>query len=540
MLDTPGVYVREIPSGSRPIAGVSTSNTAFVGCFERGPVDRATRVTSYGEFERLFGGVAAGCPASYAVRSYFLNGGSVAFIVRGFNGDAEDDAASGSIAQETDGSAEALAVSAASPGAWGAAVHVAIAHGGSGTSFDLIVREYAGGEAAREETYIGLSTDAASPRYAETVVNRDSGLIRLSQTADALPARTEVDAGPPQVFAEDLDGLLGLDAARMTQLTGGDDGTTPQDAAGWPGAAQGTLMGDGATTGMYALDAIVPDVFNLMCLPDAVQMDATDATQRGAMAAIQQEAYAYCRTNFAFLLIDTPPNLTRTNLQANWSGQLGAAAGPNSALYFPRMRGADPLNPAAQIDMPASGAVAGIYARTDGRRGVWKAPAGTEARLFGGGPAEAMTDRQQGPLNAQQAVNCLRTFPVYGSVVWGARTLDGADARASEWKYVPVRRLTLHIESSLRRGLQWVVFEPNDESLWANIRLNVGSFMARLHRQGAFQGASARDAFLVKCDSETTTQADINLGVVNILVGFAPVRPAEFVVLRIQQRAQAS
>ena len=153
----------------------------------------------------------------------------------------------------------------------------------------------------------------------------------------------------------------------------------------------------------------------------------------------------------------------------------------------------------------------------------------------GGRPGEAMTDRQQGPLNVA-AVNCLRTFPIYGSVVWGARTLDGADARASEWKYVPVRRLALYIEASLRRGLQWVVFEPNDEPLWANIRLNVGSFMTQLHRQGAFQGASARDAFLVKCDSETTTQADINLGIVNILVGFAPVRPAEFVVLRMQQQ----
>ncbi len=535
MFDTPGVYVQEIPSGSRPISGVSTSNTAFVGMFERGPVNEAVRITSFGDFSRRFGGVAAGFPSSYAVRNYFLNGGSVAFIVRGFNGDPVADSSDGAIAQDGNPAADALAITAASPGVWGDAIRVGAAHTGAGTVFTLIVREYDGDEVRNEEAFIDLSTDAASPRYAETVVNRDSQLIRIAQTADELPVATLADPLVPASGATDLDGLMELGADLLTPLAGGDDGVIPTDAANWPNEAQGSLMGDGATTGMYALNAIAPDVFNLMCLPDAVQMDATDAGERGAMVALYTEAYAYCRANFAFLLIDTPPNLNRGNLNANWSGQLGAAAGPDSALYFPRISGADPLNPTQQADMASSGAVAGIYARTDARRGVWKAPAGTEARIGGGRPGEAMTDRQQGPLNVA-AVNCLRTFPIYGSVVWGARTLDGADARASEWKYVPVRRLALYIEASLRRGLQWVVFEPNDEPLWANIRLNVGSFMTQLHRQGAFQGASARDAFLVKCDSETTTQADINLGIVNILVGFAPVRPAEFVVLRMQQQ----
>jgi len=539
MLDTPGVYVQEIPSGSRPIAGVSTSNTAFVGMFPRGPVDRAVRVTSYGAFERQFGGLAAGYPSSYAVRNYFLNGGSVAFILRGFTGDPDADASQGSIAQDADSNAEALGLGASSPGTWGDTVHVGAAHGGTGTSFTLLVREYDGDEVAREEVFIDVSTDAASPRFAQTVVNRESELVRLDQTADQLPAASRADPNDAGTAAGNLDALMELGADQLTQLQNGDDGVLPSDPANWPNAAQGALMGDGATTGMYALDAIVPQVFNLMCLPDAVQMDATDNGQRGAMVALYEEAYAYCRANFAFLLIDTPPNLSRTTLAANWSGQLGLAAGPNAALYFPRMRGSDPLDPTATADMAASGAIAGIYARTDARRGVWKAPAGTEARIGGGGPAEPMTDRQQGPLNVA-GVNVLRTFPVYGPVVWGARTMFGADSRASEWKYVPVRRLALYIESSLQRGLKWVVFEPNDEPLWSNIRLSVGAFMTRLHRQGAFQGASAREAFLVKCDSETTTQADVNLGIVNILVGFAPVRPAEFVVLRIQQRTQTA
>ena len=186
---------------------------------------------------------------------------------------------------------------------------------------------------------------------------------------------------------------------------------------------------------------------------------------------------------------------------------------------------------------PPCGFVAGIYARTDSTRGVWKAPAGSEASLSGAvGLLIAMSDPENGQLNPR-AINCLRTLPVYGNVVWGARTLHGDNDRGSEWKYVPVRRTALFIEESLYRGTQWVVFEPNDEPLWAQIRLNVGAFMQNLFRQGAFQGRTPREAYFVKCDRETTTQNDINLGIVNIHVGFAPLKPAEFVVIRIQQMA---
>jgi phage tail sheath protein FI len=181
--------------------------------------------------------------------------------------------------------------------------------------------------------------------------------------------------------------------------------------------------------------------------------------------------------------------------------------------------------------------VAGLYARTDGDRGVWKAPAGTEASLIGvQALSYQLNDRENGSLNPL-GVNCLRSFPVYGAVSWGARTLRGADQMTSEYKYVPVRRLALFLEESLYRGTQWVVFEPNDEPLWAQIRLNLGAFMNSLFRQGAFQGKTPREAYLVKCDRETTTQDDINRGVVNILVAFAPLKPAEFVVIRIQQLA---
>src|SRR5690606_17472540 len=196
----------------------------------------------------------------------------------------------------------------------------------------------------------------------------------------------------------------------------------------------------------------------------------------------------------------------------------------------------DPLNENRPREVAASGTVAGVYARTDATRGVWKAPAGTEASLRGASLAVNLSDGQNGQLNPR-GINAFRAFPVYGRVVWGARTLRGDDMLADEYKYVPVRRLALYIEESLFQGLQWVVFEPNDEPLWSQIRLNVGAFMQTLFRQGAFQGRSPREAYFVRCDRTTTTQNDIDRGVVNILVGFAPLKPAEFVVLQLQQIA---
>jgi len=175
--------------------------------------------------------------------------------------------------------------------------------------------------------------------------------------------------------------------------------------------------------------------------------------------------------------------------------------------------------------------------RTDASRGVWKAPAGLDASLNGVPSLSVqLTDAENGELNPL-GINCMRAFPAAGRVVWGARTLRGNDQLADEYKYIPVRRTALYIEESLFRGLQWVVFEPNDEPLWAQIRLNVGAFMHSLFRQGAFQGTTPRDAYFVKCDAETTTQDDRNQGIVNIEVGFAPLKPAEFVVIKIQQIA---
>ncbi|HBA55067.1 MAG TPA: phage tail protein, partial [Syntrophorhabdus aromaticivorans] len=207
------------------------------------------------------------------------------------------------------------------------------------------------------------------------------------------------------------------------------------------------------------------------------------------------------------------------------------------AVYLPWLKMLDPEGKSTEpILAPPSGYVAGLYAKTDAQRGVWKAPAGTAVALAGAkGVAVNFTDVQQGNLNPLN-INVIRQFAGSGIVLWGARTITSDP----EWNYIPVRRMAILLRVSIYRGIQWAVFEPNDEELWASLRLNINSFMMTLYRQGAFQGSTPSQAFFVKCDSETTTQDDINLGIVNVLVGFAPLKPAEFVVVKISQKAGQS
>jgi phage tail sheath protein FI len=294
-----------------------------------------------------------------------------------------------------------------------------------------------------------------------------------------------------------------------------------------------------AFTGIYALDKV--DLFNILCIPDATRSKPGDPNQLDSgnvdPNAIFAAAYDFCEKKRAFLVVDPPPGVRNVDTAADWKTSGLKVRGKNAAAYFPRIRVPDPLNNFQLRTFAPSGLVAGLYARTDIERGVWKAPAGTDAALRGvQGLVYQLTDPENGALNPL-GLNCLRNFPVYGHVAWGARTLEGADAEASEWKYVPVRRLALFIEESLYRGTKWVVFEPNDEPLWAQIRLNIGAFMQSLFLQGAFQGKTPREAYQVKCDKTTTTQNDIDRGIVNIVVGFAPLKPAEFVIIKIQQLA---
>jgi len=295
---------------------------------------------------------------------------------------------------------------------------------------------------------------------------------------------------------------------------------------------------EAAFTGIYALEKV--DLFNLLSIPDATRAQAGNPSALDPNVSpndIYGAAETYCGKRRAFLLIDAPPDVNDVDSAADWKSSTLTVHDKNGAAFFPRLRIGDPLNDFTLRTFAPSGVVAGVYARTDGTRGAWKAPAGVEATLSGvQGLVYKLTDDENGALNPL-GLNCFRNFPIYGNVLWGARTLVGSDAEGSEWKYVPVRRTALYLEESLYRGTKWVVFEPNDEPLWAQIRLNIGAFMQSLFRQGAFQGQTPRQAYLVKCDKETTTQDDINRGIVNILVGFAPLKPAEFVIIKIQQLA---
>jgi uncharacterized protein len=527
----PGVYILEIPSGVRTIVGVATSITAFVGRAARGPVEDPITINNFGDYERLFGGLSLISPMSFAVRDFYLNGGSQAIIVRLHKGATK---ARISLPTGAPDPNDELLLEAANEGSWGNNLSARANYDTKDPTdqqlFNLIISELNPDtkQVLKSERFLNVSVDAASPRFLPRVLEQTSELVEVPKDpatdkfmvptvrpADSASVSTPLSppssppTSPPSAPTPGLDGsVLGIN-----EFTG-------------PGKDTGTKQG------LYALEKA--DLFNLLCLPPYGFETDVDTGLVGAAAA-------YCETRRAFLLVDPPSGWTtkdkaKTEFTDTSTDHIGTRSN-YATLFFPRLRQPNPLRDNQSEDFVPCGAVAGIFARTDAQRGVWKAPAGLEATLVGVPQLSvALTDDENGELN-QLGVNCLRAFPVIGRIVWGARTLEGADRLASEWKYIPVRRTALFIEESLYRGTQWVVFEPNDEPLWAQIRLNIGAFMQNLFRQGAFQGKTPREAYFVKCDKETTTQNDINLGIVNILVGFAPLKPAEFVVIKIQQMA---
>jgi len=247
------------------------------------------------------------------------------------------------------------------------------------------------------------------------------------------------------------------------------------------------------------------------------------------------KAAEYCERKKAFLIVDPPSSWKNVQDAENGIKAIGTDS-KNAAIYFPRIIRQDVLNDDKPREFAPSGAIAGIIANTNNIAGPWLAPAGLEAGLWCDDLSIKLTDEQNGMLSSL-GINCLRNFIPYGNVVWGARTLQGSDVLGSEWKYLNVRRLALYIEQSIEENIKWVVPEPNDETLWSSLRLEIDSFLNGLYKQGAFPGGSADEAYYVKVDSTTTTQSDIDRGVVNIIVGIAPVSPAEFIILKFEQEA---
>jgi uncharacterized protein len=621
----PGVYVEEIPSGVRTITGVATSITAFVGTARRGPTDQALKINSFGDFERFYGGLWLDSPMSYAVRDFYLNGGTEAIIVRLFHSVTSDAAQSvatatagadpaaaktaartqadtfanepektaadkvakeaeaaaakgGATVQTVQTAAKAAAdanaaettrlsvggvkLAAASEGRWGSFLRVKVDKDNVTDEvakslgvakvdlFNLTVRDDAPGGIT--EKYLNL-TVKESARRIDRVLAAQSTLVRWDGTLDpnsppALTAATDTVTDAEQKLAAAKKVVEDKQNSGQIPTQAEKDAVTAAQAAvdkakqdftatvtqGGRLTITDFLPANGETNkrGLFMLEQA--DLFNLLCLPPYNVNGDVDPNLLSA-------AIAYCEKRRAVVLVD-PPSAWNDKTKAlkgfvDPAGNFADKHSRNAAIYFPRLLEANPLRDNQIETYVPCGAVAGLIARTDATRGVWKAPAGTEATLLGvAGFSVMLTDQENGDLNPV-GINCLRAFPVIGRVSWGARTLRGADQLADEYKYLPVRRLALYIEESLYRGLKWVVFEPNDEPLWAQIRLNVGTFMNRLFRQGAFQGTTPRDAYFVKCDKETTTQGDINLGIVNIVVGFAPLKPAEFVIIKLTQMA---
>lgn len=535
-LTYPGVYIQEVPSGVRTITGVATSITAFVGRAAAGPTNDPQMLTSFADYERRFGGLAIDCPMSYAVRDFYLNGGTMALVVRVVH----DDASTATITLAGSGSpADDLVLEASSVGGWGNRLSAAVDYdtdralprtsppSTNEQRFNLTVRYQprAGRDEFLFETFGSVSTDPADPRFLPRVLERESSYVRMTGTMpDVRPVSNVTMVGSTRT-------ITWVDA----DVGSGSDGS--------PLESEDVVGEQGPKTGIYALNRA--DLFNLLCIPPlARDLTALPSNYTAVPADVYQAALALCVERRAMLIVDPDPvwgssidRAVDSAIDGRNDLNLSGPVARNAALYFPCVRMVDPLRDSRVDTFVPCGIVAGIIARTDVARGVWKAPAGLDATLNGVQDLQVnLNDLENGQLNPL-GINCLRSFGVNGRIVWGARTLRGADASADEYKYLPVRRLALYLEESLYRGTQWVVFEPNDDPLWAQVRLNVGAFMQGLFRQGAFQGATPRDAYFVKCDSQTTTQTDINLGILNVIVGFAPLKPAEFVVIHIQQMA---
>jgi phage tail sheath protein FI len=419
---------------------------------------------------------------------------------------------------------EAATLGEANPGVWAQkyAIIIKNATGGNGRfTLQVAYNPDPGNEPISVvESFANLSLISPDPqgRYVGDILTAQSNYLMV--TANSFTAAGSALTDTPVSKTNTV--------TAKWNLGGGNDGAVLQPSRGGAGAGVFENVLLDTANGVGGVNQLTHvDIFNLLCVPGEADPATIGSLER------------FCANHRAFMIVDCNSTDTFSSLQtaSGPNGSMTGTAGTNAAFYFPYIDAPDPINQGSTGPFPPCGYVAGIYASTDASRGVWKAPAGTAASLSGViGPDIVINDAENGFLNPV-AVNCIRGIHPYGTVIWGARTLQGNDEIGSQWKYVPVRRLALYIEESLYRGTQWAVFEPNDEPLWSSLRLNIGTFMQELFRKGAFQGQTPKDAYFVKCDDETTTQADINRGIVNVLVGFAPLLPAEFVVIQIEQMA---
>ncbi len=499
---SPGVYVEELEAGSRPIEGVGTAVAAFVGLAEQGPYNTPMLMTNWSQFTQTFGDFVEGSYLAHAVFGYFLNGGGTCYVVRiGADGSEKADGkkkelAAGSqamlgsyrvVARDSVGDSPDITVEVTDPGG------EAPPEG----SFKLVVKR--GNKV--EESFDRVTTQRGKDNVV-TVVKERSKLITIEETATgAALAKPEKGSVTLQPSAPPT--------PAPTRL-GPDD-----------------YVGDVAErTGFGGLEAV--DEITMLAVPDLMSAYQQGVIDLEGVQAVQLAMIAHCELmGDRMAVLDPPPGLNPQQIK-EWRVDTAGYDSKYAALYYPWIKVFDPLS-GTNAHVPPSGHLAGIWARNDETRGVHKAPANEVIR--GAVALQTQVTKAEQDLLNPVGINCLRGFPGRGLRVWGARTLSSDAA----WRYLNVRRLFNYLEESILDGTQWVVFEPNDDALWARIRRTIGAFLVNEWRKGALFGLTPDEAFYVKCDRETNPAEGIDAGQVVCEIGVAPVKPAEFVIFRLAQ-----
>ena len=521
----PGVYVEEVPGGSRPIEGVGTSVAAFVGFAEKGPLNQPMRVTNWTQYTNTFGGFIKSGYLPLSVYGFFANGGGNAWVVR-VGGDVVSTPAAAALPARAGTEVDSLRITSKLTGPDANDITVTIAEEAAGGDAAPAEGEAAegggGGAAAADEPRFRLTVRGPSgdPETFENLTLRRGDARNVLDVINA-------EAGSQFISIEDLAprGVSIADrvpAPGSYSLAGGSEALASLVPADFTGSVA-------TRTGIEGLEAL--DDVTMVLAPDIMKAYEDGHLDMDGVISLQKGMLGHCmRMGDRVAILDTPRNMTPMEVD-DWKTNVANLISDDGygALYYPWIKVDDPAIKGTSF-VPPSGYMAGVWARTDNKRGVHKAPANEE--VVGAIDVETnVTQAELGTLNVK-SINCIRAFPGRGIRVWGARTLAEA---ASEWRYLNVRRLFNFIESSIENGTQWVVFEPNDQRLWGAVKRDIGAFLTRVWGTGALFGTTAAEAFYVKCDRETNPPEIIDAGMMVCEIGIAPVKPAEFVIFHIRQ-----
>jgi uncharacterized protein len=502
---SPGVYVEEVDSGSRPIEGVGTAVAAFVGLTQKGPLNRATLVSNWSQYSQIFGDFVEGTYLSHAVFGYFLNGGGSCYVVR--------------IGTDTNG--------AAPPAARGELT----ANSANGSDAQIGVYRVTARElgTAGNEISVEVQAPAESPDETFKVLVKRGNRVEeefenLTVKRGRQNAATVVNTQSRLITLEDIGTIGASRPLPATVVLGGGAASAPATPAR---LVPDDYVGSSAErTGFGGLEAI--DTITMLSVPDLVSAYQRGLIDLEGVQTVQTSMIAHCELmGDRIAILDPPPGLDAQQIR-EWRVDKARYDSKYAALYWPWIKVFDPAT-GKNVHVPPSGHMAGIWGRNDITRGVHKAPANEVVR--GAVSLELDLTKAEHDLLNPSGINCIRSFPGRGIRVWGARTLSSDPA----WRYLNVRRLFSFLEKSILNGTDWVVFEPNDEALWAKIRRTIASFLVVQWRNGALFGSKPGEAFYVRCDNETNPSEVIDVGQVICEVGVAPVKPAEFVVFRLSQ-----